>query len=90
MSHRWCSLLSYSSFCHTIPPWVRLFPHVFLIIYTFSISRLLFSQLSDQTGEAFISPLIHLYARQCNPAFPRMLLIVYPFRACPRQNKPER
>jgi hypothetical protein len=78
MSNRWRSLLSFPSFCHTNPICVRLFPHVVLIIYTFSISRLLFSQLSDQTGEAFISPLIHLYARQCNSAFPRTLLIVYP------------
>jgi hypothetical protein len=57
-----------------VPP--RCFNH--LCLFHFSAP---FSQLSDQTGEAFISPLIHLYARQCNPAFPRMLLIVYPFRA---------
>jgi len=61
-------------------------PHVVLIIYTFSISRLFFSQQSDQTGEVFISPLIHLYARRCTrrPAFPRMLHLSYylsPFRA---------
>jgi hypothetical protein len=36
--------------------------------------------LAEAVPPRFISPLIHLYARQCNPAFPRMLLIVYPFK----------
>jgi len=48
-------LLSHSLlFCHMIPC-MRLFPHVVLIIYTFSISRLFFSQLF-RSDEVFISP----------------------------------
>ena len=42
MSRSSRSLLSCSSFCHTNPTCMRLFPHVVLIIYTFSISRLFF------------------------------------------------
>ena len=73
-----CSLLSHPSFPPTDHTRMRLFPHVVLIIYTFSISRLFFSQLSDQTGEAFISPLIHLYARRCVRHFPGCYLSLIP------------
>ena len=64
MSHRSCLLLSCPSFCHTNPTCVRLFTHVVLIILCLFHFLAPFSQLSDQTGEAFISPLIHLYARR--------------------------
>jgi len=64
------------------PSCVGLFPHVFLIIYTFSISRLLFSQLFRSPRRGFhIPPLIHLYARRCAGISPNASLIPYPFRA---------
>ena len=72
-------------FLLTNPTCMRLFPHVVLIIYTFSNSRLFFFlSPSDQTGEAFILTPYPLICAAMRPAIPRMLhpiTFVYPFRA---------
>ena len=67
-------LLSYhilAPFLLTNPTCMRLFPHVVLIIYTFSNSRLFFFLIpSDQTGGAFIlTPYPLICAAMC-PAIP--------------------
>jgi hypothetical protein len=82
MSHTVMSI-SYLSFpfCLHEPYRTRLFPHVFLIIYTFSISRLFFSQLFRSLRRGFhLNPLIHLYARRCTGIFLNASPIIpYPF-----------
>ncbi|KAH9044618.1 hypothetical protein EDB85DRAFT_1910389 [Lactarius pseudohatsudake] len=69
----------------TNPTCMRLFPHVVLIIYTFSIFRLFFfSSLPIRQARLSSQPLIHLYARRCIRRFPVCLtlsLSFTPFRA---------
>jgi hypothetical protein len=72
----------------------RLFPHVFLIIYTFSISRLFFSQLFRSVRRGFhLTSLIHLYARRCTGiSLNASPIIPYPFssKLDPAKISPER
>ncbi|KAH9004154.1 hypothetical protein EDB86DRAFT_2140339 [Lactarius hatsudake] len=64
----------------TNPTCMRLFPHVVLIIYTFSISRLFFfSSLPIRQARLSSQPLIHLYARRCVRRFPVCLTLSLSF-----------
>jgi len=77
------ALLSHSfPFCHMNPSCMRLFPHVVLIIYTFSISRLFFSQLFRSVRRGFHLTPLSTYMRGDAPGIsPNASLIPYPFRA---------
>jgi len=86
------SYLSPSRFAYMNPSCVRLFPHVVLIIYTFSISRLFFSQLFRSVRRGFHLTPLSTYMRGDAPGISPNASPIYPLslQSLTHQNKPER